>query len=492
MSPKARITTRSWQLASLFALALSGCGGARTAEPLRAQAPAGALAAPSAVASVVPPPDPFALLGVVEERDMPKSYSRIQPFAEDDSKWWLNEDGIPKLYGFGQAGPERVVNSLAVSVSSNRVHGLALHVYEFGLFATSLVDGKDVFKVPFPPPPAPKTRAPATLNYRLSPALIGASATNSELAIAVQTGLTEKLLVVDRSSGTLLWETAWKGAYNSKEPALDAEAVYLRAAEGYEARAVRSGEVRWQSKVKPEWTPRWVPTLHRDAIAVTLRRDEITLLDAKTGQERCSIPVQGEVQDAFSFGEQLVLTIGERGSSRAHLAAFESTVCRPRWLSPTLESPYGLRVVHDHLLLRAGDRVVVLDQRGAIVWHYGIGTGDVLAFEMRDGAPRLAITSSYFAAHPLRIFAPGAAADPLEEVAVHGRVTDDDEPAKNLEVYAYGAATRTDEQGKYQLSFQARGVVLVSVAQLGESHSFLLTGKHDYEVDLHHTCEDCE
>jgi hypothetical protein len=439
------------------------------------------------IASV--PADPGASLALVKEHAFPRMGSGVQPFAEGGSKWWLNDDGVPKLYGMDSAAPERVVNSLAVAVSSVRRHGLALWASGDGVFAADLVEGKEAFRIAFKAPPVAPPGAPLSLVLGQDRGSVwGVSATQSELALAVESWEGRKLLLLDRTSGAVLWETParWRGY--SADPALGAEAVYVRIADVYEARAARSGERLWA--VAAPGSSDWSPHLHRDAVALALRNGELTLVEARSGQERCSVALSGEVKQVFSWGGQLLLELSEREHFR--LVAFEGKTCRRLWSSAPSSGGVSILAARDHLLLRDADRLLLLDQRGTLVWHYGLGRGDALAFEERDGSPRLALTSSELNTNSVRVFASRAAPDPLEPVRVHGRITDDGQAAAGVRVAAYGTETRSDEQGHYELNFSARGAVAVSVDQFGESTPFALSGKRVYEANFDHSCEDCE
>lgn len=218
--------SRAWAWGLLTLAACSQAPQVKPPEPPRQAVAATPGSAADESDAAAPPADPCASLAVVEERDFSNVASRLQAFAEGGSKWWLNENGVPKLFGMDRAEPERVVNSLTVAVSSVRRHGLALWASSYGVSAASLVDGKEVFRIPFKQPPAGPRVVPMHLLLAQDRGTVwGASATQSELALAVESWEGRKLLLLDRASGALLWETParWRGY--TTEPALDSDAV---------------------------------------------------------------------------------------------------------------------------------------------------------------------------------------------------------------------------------------------------------------------------
>jgi len=424
---------------------------------------------------------------------MPSYGARLVAFADAGDKWWLRDaDGV-RLFGLDRPGPERSLGSLMVQVADVYAFGLALKAFESVLIGTSLTDGSERFRVPLAAPAGPTFPRfmPPT-----SSSVNAVSATETELAVILYSGTTE-LLLLDRSSGAELWHAPWLGAA-SERPALGRGMVYVHDRDGYEAREARSGQRAWLVPAPFGVAASFGPRILGDALGVTLRAGELTLLEMRSGEERCSLPASSLPSDALLVGKTLVVAMHaaeQAGSIR--YAGFEPQTCRLLWTSASIETSNGAQQwpLRDHLLVVSDQQALIFDQQGALVWHFGLPGGEPLAFDEPGGLPRLALTNPAFTApHLIGIFRPADAPPPLERVTVHGSVRWNDAPAADVRVVSYGVATRTDTAGRYELQFNARGNVVVSVADYAAATPLPLTGQHEYTLDIsgESECENCE
>jgi hypothetical protein len=462
--------------------------GAPAREPLAASTPPVASAPP-----VVTNPDPFANLTLVEQREMAAYGVRLAAFADAGDKWWQRDADSLRLFGLDRPEPERSFKGLNALVADQYAFGLALKAHQSVLIATSLTDESERFRVPLAEPTSPKRKQ---MMLATSSSVSSVSASATELAVVLYRDTTD-LLVLDRASGAELWQTRWWGT-SAERPALDQGIVYLRTGEGYEARDARRGERVWLVPASFGLTPAFGPRLLGNVLGASLRPGELTLLEKRNGQERCSVPVATPPNDGLIVGKALVLasTLADRPGSIRY-AGFDPETCRRLWTSVAIETGNGAQqwALGDHLLVVSEQQALIFDEHGALIWHYGLPGGQPLAFDEHDGVPRLALTNPAFTAPNLiGVFRPDAAPAPAEHLTVRGSVRWDDEPAADVRVVAYGVATRTDSAGRYELLLTARGNVTVSVPSYAAAMPLPLTGQHEYTLDIsgESECESCE
>jgi hypothetical protein len=440
--------------------------------------------------------DPFAFLTLAELRKTPFDISGVTPFVGAGDKWWVRDGWAAKLFGFDSPEPERVVTSLHVATADRYAFDLAFKAYEDGLAVASLTDGTRLFRVPFTDLPiSPRAKK---LGYLLTPAARAVAASDSELVVVVTDWEEGRLFVLDRASGAELWQAPWLER-SEEAPAFANGAVYLREREGYTARDARSGERIWMAPTSLQGVASLGPRIFGTAVALSLRASELTLVEARSGLERCSLALASTATDALLLGKQIVLTLPAAApATQTRFAGFDSDTCRLLWMSRPLETVHRTqqRAIRDHLLVESGQHMLVLDQRGVVVWHYGLPHGQTVAFDIRQGVLRVASVSAAAWQPPrlINIFHSGDAPAPVEDVTVRGTVMRDDSPAADVRVVAYGVATQTDVTGRYELRFRARGKVAIHVPDHGAEQTLELSGKRSYLLDVSSAseCGDCE
>lgn len=479
-----------WLLA--ISLASCACGasvGTASRGTARVEEPSARSAAVPAVRN-----DPFSLLTPLETRECPPGLPKMDSFMAGGGKWWARGVGVPALFGFEQPEPEQRIDSLLVQVAQLVTDDFALHAFERDVVVHGLRDGRELFRVALTPPPG-------RLKPAISPSVRGAATTDTDLALVVTGFRQSELVVVDRESGRERWRRPWSSDYGHV-PAFAGGRALVRTDAGYAAWELGSGRELWSLPAPVPAERSFGPRVLGDAVALSeLAAGGVTLVEARDGKPRCLLTASDPIQEVLTVGQTLVALTGSSEQHRARLVGFDLLTCRQRWSSEPFATDHGAvaRVLGDHVLLTSHQQARIYDQEGKLVWHYGLDVETPLAFEAAQGAPRLAFLTSRVDERACRIviFKPARQAPPLERLSLRGRVRWNGAPIAGTTVLAYGASATTDAEGRYELSLEARGSVLVTALTESPATSHVeLTGAGQYEVDLHgeevDECENCD
>jgi hypothetical protein len=89
------------------------------------------------------------------------------------------------------------------------------------------------------------------------------------------------------------------------------------------------------------------------------------------------------------------------------------------------------------------------------------------------------------------VFGASSTEPPVEQLTVQGTITNDGAPAADVPVVAYGTETRTDSNGRYSMSLQARGSLRVAVLTPQPADGVIvLDGRRTYDLDIE-VVEEC-